>query len=248
VQPQPQPQVRRTAHQPDQPPGLAGPARPESLPDPPVLPDAALMALYDRAEALPRGARRLALAEALLPEGQPARSLGAGDAERLFWRAKRARFGPRATAQFGCDACGEMIAFAVPPDFDLPAQVAPVARLQHAGRPYILPLPTLGDTGDPAVLAPDAPWHDPAFRAEAAQAIDAADPAIDVIFDVACAACGGVNPRAFDAAAFLWADIEGFASGVFVQVAILARAFGWSEAETLALTPARRARYVDMVA
>ncbi|SMY06271.1 hypothetical protein [Flavimaricola marinus] len=216
---------------------------------PQKLPDPALMALFDRAEGAPLAERRLALAAAFLPGDADVPSLGVGDAERLFWHAKCALFGPRAPAQFACDGCGEMIGFAVPEGFDLPARVAPVARVAYNGVTYEIACPTLEGLGQGGVaaLCPDAPWSDPAFRAKAAEALDAADPAIDVVFDVTCADCGAENPRAFDAAAFLWADLEAFAAGVFAQVAILARAFGWSEAETLALSPARRARYVGMV-
>lgn len=208
------------------------------------------MALFDRADAAPVAQRRLALAAAFLPNTAEPASLGVGDAERLFWLAKRAHFGPKAPAQFPCDGCDEPIGFAVPEGFDLPAQIGPTAQVVHNGQTYQIACPTLSDLGVTglASLAPDAPWDDPVFRAKAAEALDAADPAMDVIFDVACVACGTENPRAFDAAAFLWADLDAFAAGVFAEVAILARAFGWSEAETLALSPARRARYIGLVA
>ena len=74
-----------------------------------------------------------------------------------------------------------------------------------------------------------------------------ADPGIDVVFDIACPDCGAVTPSAFDATGFVWRDIEALALRLFSEVATLARAFGWSEAETLSLTSRRRARYVEMV-
>jgi hypothetical protein len=67
----------------------------------------------------------------------------------------------------------------------------------------------------------------------------------DVSLGYDCPACGGSGEAPFDPASFLWQEIDGAANDLLDEVAILARAFGWTEAETLALTPARRERYLE---
>lgn len=204
--------------------------------------DDALLALVDAVGALPLVVRAERLAVALT--GTDAMTLG--DRDRALWAWKRRRFGPRALSVFDCAACGVAISFAVPAGFVVPDAVADHAVVQDR----VLRLPMMADVrGGFAMQAvcDGAPWGDADFRAQAAAALDAADPGMDVVFDVGCADCGFENAQAFDVAAFVWADVVGRMEALMADVAVLGRAFGWTEPQTLALPAVRRARYVEMV-
>ncbi|MFD2142075.1 hypothetical protein [Ancylobacter oerskovii] len=97
-----------------------------------------------------------------------------------------------------------------------------------------------GDDGGPVPVEalPDS------VRRAAADAILALDPLTDVSFDVTCADCGCGWSLAFDVPAFLWQEIGHHARRLVGEVATLARAYGWSEHDILAMSPARRQSYL----
>jgi hypothetical protein len=59
-------------------------------------------------------------------------------------------------------------------------------------------------------------------------------------------ACGHETTQ-LDTAALLWDEITARAGALLHEVHRLASAYGWSEAQILALSPARRARYLALV-
>jgi hypothetical protein len=80
-----------------------------------------------------------------------------------------------------------------------------------------------------------------------ATALADADPQAHVWFDLTCPACGARWPAAFDVASLLWTEVQAQARRILVDVDTLARAYGWSEPEVLALSARRRSTYVAMV-
>jgi hypothetical protein len=52
---------------------------------------------------------------------------------------------------------------------------------------------------------------------------------------------------ALDIPALVLAELEAEGQRLLGDIHVLARAYGWSEAEVVALPPARRRRYVEMV-
>jgi uncharacterized protein (UPF0212 family) len=84
----------------------------------------------------------------------------------------------------------------------------------------------------------------PAISAEMARA----DPQAIVDLALECPACGHAFAAAFDIASYLMAELHGWAQRLIADVAALARAFGWREADVLALSPERRKLYLDLVA
>lgn len=74
-----------------------------------------------------------------------------------------------------------------------------------------------------------------------------ADPQAVVELDHACAACGQTFQALFDIAAFLMREIHAWALQMLRDVDSLARAYGWREADILALSPTRRQFYLDLV-
>lgn len=74
-----------------------------------------------------------------------------------------------------------------------------------------------------------------------------ADPQADVHTRLDCPACAHQWDAVFDIVSFFWTEIETWAHRTLRDVHVLASAYGWGEAEILALSPARRQLYLEMV-
>lgn len=72
------------------------------------------------------------------------------------------------------------------------------------------------------------------------------DPQSEVELVLTCPACQHRWRDLFDIASYFWIEIESFALRLLQEVHVLARAYAWSEAEILAMTPRRRRFYLDM--
>ena len=75
-----------------------------------------------------------------------------------------------------------------------------------------------------------------------------ADPMADIECALACPACEHQWSVQFDIVRYLWSELHAWAQRLLVDVHQLARAYGWREADILALSPARRSLYVEMSA
>ncbi|HMO66423.1 MAG TPA: phage baseplate protein, partial [Verrucomicrobiota bacterium] len=78
-------------------------------------------------------------------------------------------------------------------------------------------------------------------------ALAAADPAGVLDFALNCPACGHAWTAPLDAGAVLEADLAAWARATLAEVHTLAAAYGWTEAEVLALSPARRRVYLELL-
>ena len=74
-----------------------------------------------------------------------------------------------------------------------------------------------------------------------------ADSQANIAIDLCCPECDGSWPATFDIAAFLWAEINVRAKRLLGEVHTLAWTYGWSEADILAMSDARRRFYLGMV-
>ena len=74
-----------------------------------------------------------------------------------------------------------------------------------------------------------------------------ADPQADVQLDLRCPACEHRWQAAFDIASFFWSEINAWAYRTLHEVHLLASAYGWREADILALSPRRRQSYLEMI-
>ncbi|MFL6857366.1 MAG: hypothetical protein ACJ8EB_05600 [Allosphingosinicella sp.] len=83
-----------------------------------------------------------------------------------------------------------------------------------------------------------------AFEA-VSRALGEADPQAELRLRIACPACGGGTEAPFDVAAHLWSDLDEWVGAQLLDVHCLASRYGWSEAEILAMSPARRRVYLD---
>jgi hypothetical protein len=77
-------------------------------------------------------------------------------------------------------------------------------------------------------------------------AMAAADPQGEVMLNVICPRCQDSWQAVFDITAFLSKEIHSWAQRTLHDVHDLARAYGWTEAEVLALSPTRRQLYVEL--
>jgi len=183
-------------------------------------------------------------------------------------RLRSATFGPRLAACADCPACGSAMAFDVdlaalldalpePPEraaqepaFDAhgAAWRLPNSRDQANAASAVDPGAALDlllracrlDARDDALLPRGAALDDIEARMEAL------DPAANIDLSLRCADCAHEWTVVLDADACVWEDISACARGLLLDVHRLARAYGWTEPQVLALGPARRAVYLDL--
>jgi hypothetical protein len=72
------------------------------------------------------------------------------------------------------------------------------------------------------------------------------DPQADVQLDLVCPSCGHRRTALFDIASILWKEVHAWAQRTLRDVHRLALSYGWSESQTLALSPTRRQIYLEL--
>ena len=87
----------------------------------------------------------------------------------------------------------------------------------------------------------------PVIKHRIAATVQATDPHAEILLDLDCPACQHRWQRMLDIGQLLWTEISTRAQRLLLEVHLLARAYGWTEAETLELSAARRALYLQMV-
>jgi hypothetical protein len=85
------------------------------------------------------------------------------------------------------------------------------------------------------------------IAAQIAEQIERADPGADISLNLICPACDHRWQITFDIVTFFWAEINHLAKRLLREVHTLARAYGWREADILAMSAARRQAYLEMV-
>ncbi|HEX6288333.1 MAG TPA: hypothetical protein VFZ66_04040 [Herpetosiphonaceae bacterium] len=73
------------------------------------------------------------------------------------------------------------------------------------------------------------------------------DPLAEVLLDLTCPACQSRWQALFDIGAFLWSELAATARRLLREIHTLARAYGWREADILALSATRRQSYLELV-
>lgn len=89
-------------------------------------------------------------------------------------------------------------------------------------------------------------WSESALEV-AAEKLAGTQTQADISLDVTCAACAHQWQLAFDIASFLWSEVSAQVRRYLRDVHTLARAYSWSEADILAMSPARRQFYIESV-
>jgi hypothetical protein len=73
------------------------------------------------------------------------------------------------------------------------------------------------------------------------------DPQADLRLGLECPQCKNRWDEVFDILPFLWSEIQSCALRLLREVHVLASAYGWSEAEILALSSIRRQAYLELI-
>ncbi len=223
---------------------------------------AALLDLWERGGQLSPTRRALALLAAVDGRDWAQRGVGERDAALLILRERL--FGSHIAAVVGCPECAERqeLSFSVG-DVRAPATDDHELRVTVEGVELTLHLPTSADleraaaTGDveqavAQLLRACVPGAPGAVSAAALERIEErlaqVDPQADVTLAVRCDACGTAWAAPFDIAAYLWAELDAWAWRLLADVHRLACAYGWSEADVLALSPRRRGIYLQLAA
>lgn len=224
----------------------------------PALAAAALVAAWEHARSLPAGQRAAALLRAFGKPEQP--SVGRRDEALLEVFAEN--FGHRLDGLARCPACGTDTEINVPiaeltAGMPTPEPVEPLVidgRTIHWRLLSEADLWAAAECADPnegalLLLKRCADGADLPERAreQLAERIAAADPYADISFTLACPDCGHRWESALDMAEFVWARLRARAVGLLREVDELARAYGWTEEQILALSQDRRDSYLDLV-
>ncbi len=199
-------------------------------------------------------------------------ALTIGERDALLLTQREWLFGRQLESVVACPHCGEQLELAFAAD---DVRAAPAAThvaalgqphetsLEMAGYSVQFRVPTVGDLSadithqqllERCLLAASyegetrAAQELPADVVEAVgQQMLAVDPQADVQLALNCPACGHDWLAVFDVVSFLWQEISAWAQRTLLEVHQLARAYGWSEGDILAMSPLRRQLYLSMI-
>jgi hypothetical protein len=233
-----------------------------------------LLELADALRGRPAEERALVLLAACRPEGAAGAALAEmplGLRDLHLLALFRENFGPTLDGVAPCPACAAPLEVAVAVD-DVwvgpgAAQRAGLFEWRAGGWRVTFRLPTTADLmavqgeADPAealrarvIAAVEGP-EGPAGLAELPQAaraaweaeVEALDPQAEVRLSLTCAACQHPFRVPLEAHRFLAYEAERRAQFILQEIHLLASAYGWTEDAILALSDARRRRYVELV-
>jgi len=197
-------------------------------------------------------------------------ALAVGRRNELLLKARALLFGGAADVVAGCGECGEELEAELSiPDIVVALGHSDSGPVAVRSRRYAvrLRLPTSADlVGLPAdvdeaareLLARcvvDSTYADTAVSpdrlpAAVVAAIDhalaEADPGAVLGLALACPACGAEASLALDPVRLLWTELDSWAWRLLAEVHLLATTHGWSEADVLDMTPARRQAYLHL--
>ena len=234
-----------------------------------------VLRIWERGQAQRRPDRAITLLAAALPEMPPEvlADLPLGRRDGLLLRIREQLFGPALAAYVECPQCrarleftlggawlhgadqpppspeglclwaeGCDLRFRLPTSRDLSAVIA-CADVQE-GRALLRRRCVLEASRD-GVPVPVESLPESA-TAELAGRMEACDPQAEMLLDLACPACGRGWQASLDIAGFVWVELAALARRLLGEVHALARAYGWPEADILAMSAVRRQRYLEM--
>jgi hypothetical protein len=236
----------------------------------------AILDVWERGLRQPLQRQIVALLAATVPEATAgdiaALPLGARDA--MLFDLREQLFGPDLATVAVCPECGERLEaeFSIA-DIRLPPQPARGGGIEIESGAHricfrppntadLLAVPEGADAAAARAILlercvieaseaggkPVEPGALPAALLPAiAEGMAEADPQAVVELELACVGCGRTFQAVFDIAGFLMREIHAWAQQMLRDIDSLARAYGWREADILALSPMRRQFYLDLV-
>jgi len=242
----------------------------------PPLATPSVLAAWEQGRALPPYRRALLLLSAVQGGTlEQLAELAIGERDARLLHLREWAFGPTFQALAECPACGETLELSFDvADIRLPVAAQTDSLTTRVGAiqlrlrpPTSVDLAAAAQQPDAAAgrltllarclvqaeqVEPPAVVQD--FADLPAEVLDAAEAAIaelagqaNVQIKLACAACGQTWLAQFDIESYFWSEIDAWAQRTLREVHALARAYGWSEAEILALSPQRRQTYLEII-
>ena len=163
---------------------------------------------------------------------------GCGEHLEFEMDAEQLRLSPPPDPAFSVDTGGYHVEFRLPNSVDLAAVLTGSADVD-AGRRTLL---------DRCIRSHRPGSEMPEAVIEAVAAVMArADPQADVRLRLDCPACMQHWEQIFDIASFFWGEVHAWALRTLREVHQLAAAYGWSEADILAMSPWRKQVYLELL-
>jgi hypothetical protein len=82
---------------------------------------------------------------------------------------------------------------------------------------------------------------------QVAERMSEREPEAEVMLNFACPSCGYESQSMLDIASFIWTEIAAQAQRLLREIHLLASAYGWREADLLAMSARRRQAYLEMI-
>ena len=230
-----------------------------------------LLQIWERGVAQTPVLRALALLEAACPEmtKDQVLKLSIGQRDGRLIALREALFGPDLEALAACPNCGQEVEVTVNTldlrgdlNFGSEATIQcgdVVLRLRPPNSEDLLLVSSERDLEQSCehlvrrCLQPaDQPDAEPGPLSTevveaAAQKIEEIDQLAEMRMAISCPSCAHSWQEMFDILSFLWTEVERWAGRMLCEVHALASAYAWREEDILALSPARRRVYLDMV-
>lgn len=189
--------------------------------------------------------------------GEGAADLPLAERDRTLLALREAAFGPRLDCLAACPGCGARVEVSVDAGTLAGALPLPASgAVMLGGRAVALRALTSRDLAAAQGVAPEAlpaflrrrlvPDADETEFAALEAEIEVQAEAAEMRLALTCPDCRAAWHDVFDVAAHLWAEVEAAALRTLAEVAELARAYGWTERDVLALSPVRRAVYLSL--
>ena len=232
-----------------------------------------LVRAWEAGTALSQPARAIELLTALQPETSKSvvASLSLGERDGRLLRLRRALFGPVLDATVACPHCEQRVELAVDVESLLLQKIDAPARsmLDAEGLTVEFRLPTSNDllelARSPSGLtatslmrrcitsivrdgadASSSTLSEAVFAAVASRMAEL-DPQADVQLSMSCPSCEQPWSSDLDIVAYVWAELTSGARSLLADVHRLASAYGWREADVLAMSDQRRSAYLELI-
>lgn len=229
-----------------------------------------LLAAWETGARAPEVRRPLALLSAALPGSDLAALAALTIAERdlLLLRVRELTFGPELAVFGRCPGCGDAVEFSLRAGelaahleaATAAATTADLVEWAADGHRYRLRPVTTDDlaatveVADPeaaqGVLLARCLEATPASSvppAEAARRFEELHADTELLCAIDCPGCGGHQVLDLDIARFVWREVRTAALRLLAEIHALASAYGWAERDIAALSPGRRAAYLELV-
>lgn len=194
-----------------------------------TLPPSSILAAWEAGASRAPLDRALAVLWAAGAGGDDPAGLPVAERDRRLLAIRAGTFGPVMPALAQCPDCGT--------EMELDLNATDLAKALPDGG-------AITSRALAALVAGEA--SSGLFGSATLEDLEAEAQAVELTARLTCAECGAEWTETLDVAAHVWADVERGAMALMSDVAALAMAYGWTEAQVLALGPARRRAYLSL--